>query len=177
MGVPIQTEEQFNARPISACYYFGRSHEGRLMAHASIWEGATKHGYSVCDNIYYFNGFMQFQEGRKYVSMYIPHYQRHPIEDVLVINGMSKIGFAPFGAGQKTFRAAEVSINSVMLMWEDNLFWAENWVHGVNCIKCKQGDEVETIEKWHNSGLFLAKCGLICLQNLWLHVCILLPLY
>jgi len=149
--IPLQSEEDFNSRPITACYYFGRSHEGRLKTHASIWEGATKYGYSVCDNMYYFNGFMNFQEGRKYVSMYIPHYQRHPIETVLSINGMAKIGFAPMGAGQKTFRAAEVSCNSVMLMWNDNLAWGYDWVNGVNCFKCNPGEEVELIETLINS--------------------------
>lgn len=148
--IPIQSKEEFNARPLSAAYYFGRSHEGRLAIHASIWNGATKYGYSVCDNIYYYNDFMHHERGKKYVSMNIPHYVRHPIETVLKINGAAKIGIVPFGAGIKTFRAAEVSSNSVMLMWEDNLSWAYEWKHGFNCIKCKQGEEVGTIEKWAN---------------------------
>lgn len=146
--IPVQSEAEFNARPISAAYYFGRSHEARLSLHASIWSGATKYGYSVCDNIYYFNGFMQNESGKKYVSLNIPHYQRHPIENLLTINGMAKIGIAPAGAGIKTFRACEVSCNSVMLLWEDSLSWAYPWVHGFNCLKCKPGEEVETIEKW-----------------------------
>lgn len=146
----VQSEAEFNSRPISACYYFGRSHESRLALHSDIWKGATKYGYSVCDNIYYFNGFMANEVGKKYVSMHIPHYQRHPIQDVLTINGMAKIGIVPFGAGQKTFRATEVSANSVMLMWEDDMAWSYEWVHGFNCLKCKPGEEVETIEKWAN---------------------------
>lgn len=146
--IPVQSEAKFNARPISAAYYFGRSHEGRLRLHSDIWRMATERGYSVCDNIYYFNGFMANEAGKKYVSMHIPHYQRHPIETVLEINGMAKIGIVPFGAGIKTFRASEVSANSVMLMWEDKLAWSYEWVHGVNCLKCKPGEEVETIEKW-----------------------------
>jgi len=151
LPIPIQSEKEFYERPISACYYFGRSHESRLKTHASIWDGATKYGYSVCDNIYYFNGFMQFETGKKYVSMHIPHYQRHPIESVLTINGLSKIGIVPMGAGQKTFRAAEVSCNSIMLMWNENLFWGVDWVDGFNCFKCNPGEEVELIEKLTNS--------------------------
>lgn len=146
--IPIQSEEKFNNRPLSCCYYFGRSHEGRLLLHSNIWKGATQYGYSVCDNLFYYNDFMHNERGKKYVSMNIPHYSRQPIQTVLAINGDAKIGVVPFGAGQKTFRAAEVSANSAMLMWEDDLAWASDWVHGVNCIKCKQGEEVETIEKW-----------------------------
>lgn len=144
--IPIQSEVEFNSRPITAAYYFGRSHEGRLRLHSDIWRGATEIGYSVCDNIYYFNGFMQNEIGRKYVSMHIPHYQRHPINELMIINGMSKIGIAPFGAGIKTFRHSEVSCNSVMITWENDLAWSYDWVHGVNCIKCKEGQEISTIE-------------------------------
>lgn len=152
--IPIQSEEAFNARPLSAAYYFGRSHEERLRLHARIWDMATHYGYSVADNIYYFTGFMENEKGKKYASMHIPHYYRHPIESILEINGLAKVGIAPFGAGRKTFRAAEVSANSVMLMWEDNMAWGAEWVGGFNCIKCRQGEEVEGIEFWTQKNLY-----------------------
>lgn len=154
----VQAEEYFNKRPINGCYYFGRSHESRLLLHASIWGGATKYGYSVCDNPYQMFGnpkenlgnFLENEKGKKYVSMHLPHWFRLPIELILGINEFSKISIAPHGAGIKTFRAAEISSNSVMLMWEDNLKWTYDWIHGFNCLKCKPGEEVETIEKWVN---------------------------
>lgn len=149
-GVPLQTKEEFNNRLISACYYWGRSHEDRLRLHGEIWQKASQYGYSVCDNLYYLNGFLGNEQGKKYVSLNIPHYQRHPIENLLQLNGMSKIGISVFGAGRKCFRHTEVSSNAVMLMWEDNLEWSYEWVHGFNCLKCKQGEEIETIEKWVN---------------------------
>lgn len=145
--IPIQTEEEFNARPLSAAYYFGRSNEKRLLAQSLIWKGATQYGYSVCDNIYYFDGFMKYESGKKYFSAHIPHYYRVQIENVLAINGLAKVGLVPHGAGIKTFRAAEVPCNSVMLMWDDNLAWGGGeWKPAVNCFKCKPGYEVETIE-------------------------------
>lgn len=146
--IPIQSEEEFNNRPLSACYYFGRSHEERLRLHSRIWDGATRHGYSVCDNIFYYNGFMQNESGKKYFSANIPHYHRHPIEQILTINGQAKIGLVPHGAGIKTFRATEVSANAVPLLWEDNLAWSYEWIHGVNCLRCVPGKEIETIEEW-----------------------------
>ena len=48
----------FDSRPISFFHFFGRSHEGRLKAHADTWYNAGKHGYSVCDNLYHFEKFM-----------------------------------------------------------------------------------------------------------------------
>ena len=49
------------------------------------------------------------------------------------------------GAGRKTFRHLESSINSTMLMWADEISWAYPWVGGDNCIKCNEGNEVEAI--------------------------------
>lgn len=149
-AIPIQSEEEFNNRPVSGFMYFGRSHEDRLRLHSDIWRNASKYGYSVCDNIYLFEGFMANESGKKYISVHVPHYERLPLENILYINGKSKIGVVPFGAGQKTFRAAEVSANAVMLMWEDDLAWQEDWTSGVNCLKCKPGMEVEAIEKYVN---------------------------
>lgn len=153
---PVQSEEEFNSRPVSASYYFGRSHENRLLLHSDIWKGAVRYGYSVCDNPYQMVGnpseglgnFLQNESGKKYISMHLPHWFRLPINFILQLTGTAKIGIAPHGAGIKTFRAAEVSCNSVMLLWEDDLAWSYPWVHGVNCLRCKPGEEVETIERW-----------------------------
>lgn len=154
--IPIQSEEDFNSRPVSAAYYFGRSHEGRLLLHSDIWKGAVKYGYSVCDNPYQMVGnpseglgnFLQNESGKKYISMHLPYWFRLPMNFILQLTGTAKIGIAPHGAGIKTFRASEVSCNSVMLLWEGDMEWSYPWVHGVNCLRCKQGEEVETIEKW-----------------------------
>ena len=148
---PLQTKEEFNNRIFHCVYFFGRSNEERLKLHARIWEGATKYGYSVGDNIYYMDGFVQNEKGKKYVSMHIPYYQRHPISYILNISQHAKFGIVPFGAGKKTFRHAEIPTNTIMLTWGDDLAWSADWVNGFNCIKCKIGEEVETIEKMFNS--------------------------
>lgn len=153
--IPVQSEAEFNSRPVSACYYFGRSHESRLLLHASIWEGASKYSYSVCDNPYQIWGipeqglgsFLQHERGKKYISMHTPHWFRLPMPTILQINGLAKIGVVPFGAGQKTFRHCEVAANSIPLMWRDELAWGAEWINGFNCFKCEPGEEVETIEK------------------------------
>lgn len=144
---PLQTREEFNNRLFHCVYFFGRSSEERLRLHARIWDGATKYGYSVGDNIYYMDGFVKNEQGKKYVSMHIPHYQRHPINSILNISQHAKFGIVPFGAGKKTFRHAEIPLNTIMLTWEEELAWSADWIDGFNCIKCKVGEEVETIEK------------------------------
>lgn len=147
----IQSKEEFNARPVSAFLYFGRSNEDRIILHSDIWKRATEYGYNVCDNPFWFNQFMEHEQGKKYVSIHIPHYARLELRDyILPLCGLSKISIVPFGAGLKTFRHSEITINSVMLTWEENLEWAFPWVSDFNCIKCRPGYEVLTIEKYIN---------------------------
>lgn len=146
--VNIQTRDEFNKRMIDAFYYWGRSHEQRLILHADIWKGATQHGYSVCDNFMFLQDFVLNEQGRKWCSFWMPHYKRIDISMIMSMNGLSKISIAPYGAGRKTFRHLESSVNSAMLCWEDNFAWAYPWVSGGNCIKCEIGKEVETIIEW-----------------------------
>jgi len=159
---PIQTEAEFNARPIDVFNFWGRSHEARVQLHGDIWKGASKYGYSVCDNIYFFNDFMANEQGRKWVSLWMPHYRRVEIQHILAINGMSKLSMSLPGAGIKCFRSTgEAPCNSVMVCKQDSLAWAYEWVHGENCIKFSRFDEIvetanvaltipEVYNKWVN---------------------------
>jgi len=139
------TKESFNKRVVSFFHYFGRSHEGRLRTHADTWLGASRYGYSVCDNLYHYEKFISEEKGVLAVSLWQPYYARVDMGIMLAILAQSKIGIALFGAGRKTFRHTEVSSNSVPLIWEDGLSWAYSWEHNVNCIKSNQGDEIDCI--------------------------------
>lgn len=134
---PLQSKEEFEARPISVFNYWGRSHEARLMFHGDIWRNAAQHGYAVCDNVYYFNQFMAEERNpNKWVTFNIPHYARIPIEQLLAINGLSKLSVSLPGAGVKCFRTTgESLVNSVMVMPKDNLAYSFPFVSGINCIK------------------------------------------
>jgi hypothetical protein len=66
------------------------------------------------------------------------------------VNGMAKISVSIAGAGKSCFRHVESCVNAAMLMWDEPLAWDEWWHHGGNCIKCKQGEEIETIIEWLN---------------------------
>jgi len=158
---PIQTEAEFNARPIDVFNFWGRSHEARVQLHGDIWKGASKYGYSVCDNIYFFNDFMANEQGRKWVSLWMPHYRRVGIQHILAINGMSKLSMSLPGAGIKCFRSTgEAIVNSVMVCKEDDLAWSYPFVHFENCIKFWEfGDEISAIEKaLQSSSLYDVYC-------------------
>lgn len=144
----FQTKKQFDARPIEAFFFWGRSHEDRLRVHGEFWTNASRGGYSVCDNIYFFNQFMAEEQGRKRAAFWMPHYGRVDIQEIFKINGLSKISLALWGAGRKTFRHMEASYNAAMLTWNDNLAWTFPWVDGFNCIMAHNGDEVATINRF-----------------------------
>lgn len=143
----IQSKEQFNQRPIGCFYFWGRSHEDRLRVHGEIWANASKYGYSVCDNVFFINHFLANEGGAKWVSLWMPHYSRIDIKEILAVNGYSKTSLALPGAGVKTFRNCESSINSAMVMWADHLAWTFPW-DKTNSIQCRKGNEVKTI---HNA--------------------------
>lgn len=147
---PAQTQEEFNARPVSVFHYWGRSSDSRLMAHAEFWRNAAKKGYSVCDNIYYFNAFIhdEINQPNKWVTMNIPHHSRVDIKYIMEINGVSKLSLSLPGAGVKCFRNCGESLcNSVMVMPDDNLAWSWPFINGENCIQFPIGDNVTGVDK------------------------------
>lgn len=141
----IQSKEQFNSRPISAYQYWGRSNEHRLRIHGEIWLHAYKKGFQVLDNIYYYNDYMHHEQGEKWVTLWIPHYQRIDISVLMQINNSSKLSLSWEGAGQKCFRHMEAPVNSVMVMHKNDLSWSFYWDE-TNCILVEHGKEIEGIE-------------------------------
>lgn len=144
-----QTKAEYNARPLSCFFYWGRSNEIRVQAHGDIWKGASRHGYSVCDNAFFLSEFVKNESGKKYASFWTPHYCRMDISNILAINGQSKLSLSLPGAGVKCFRSTgESPVNSVMVCLEDDLAWAYEWQHEVNCIKIQPNESiVDGIEK------------------------------
>lgn len=141
----VQTKDQFNARPIDSFFFWGRSHESRLRLHANIWLAASNKGFSVCDNINFFDKFVMEEDARKWVSMWMPHYGRTDIKEILGRQQFSKTSIALPGAGVKTFRHCESSLNSVMVKWADELAWSFPWDE-TNCILTSEWNEISDIE-------------------------------
>lgn len=143
---PIVSREEFEARPIQVFFSWGYSSEYRRQLHGKIWTEAHKYGYMVCDNLYYLNGFLQHEENpKKWVTTNVPHFNRHPMNEVLGVNGMAKISISHWGAGKKCFRNCEASLNAVMALPFDNYAWTFDWVHGGNCIKFYLENTVEQL--------------------------------
>jgi hypothetical protein len=109
----------------------------------------------VCDNLYYLNGFLEHEPNKnKWVTVNTPHYHRHPMQDILGVNGLSKISLSHFGAGMKCFRTSEASLNSLMAMPINNLAWSFDW-NDSNCILFQIGVEVPTLNiELHKENLY-----------------------
>lgn len=142
----VQDKATFDRRPISSFFFWGRSHEARLKLHSNIWMAASQKGFSVCDNINFFDDFIMKEDGDKWVSMWLPYYGRFDIKEILGRQEFSKTSIALPGAGIKTFRHCESSLNSVMVKWKDDLAWSYPWVHEQNCILTEEGKEIEDIQ-------------------------------
>ncbi len=143
--VPIQSKEDFDRRPLELMHCWGLSHEARKWLHGKIWWKSSRYGYAVCDNLSFFNQFMELENNpRKWLTLNTPHYARQPMSTIMFLNGLSKISVSLAGAGRSCFRHSESPVNSTMLMWEDDLAWHQNiWVHNENCIKCDEGTEIQ----------------------------------
>lgn len=130
---PAQSKREFNSRPIQVFFSWGHSHESRRVLHGNIFVNAAKKGYGVIDNFSYIDrGTKEYSD--IWVTINSPHYARISIEEVLEVNGKSKLSVSLPGAGIKCFRHSESPVNSVMVMREDNLAWSHQWIDGVNCI-------------------------------------------
>lgn len=146
----VQSREDFDKRIFEVFYSFGISHEYRKELHGAIWALSGKYGYTVLDNLYLLQQFIEKESNpRKWISAHIAWWSRQPIESITAINSLSKLGISPAGAGRCCFRHLEIPTVSPMLMWNDNTAWHQkDWIHGVNCIKCEQGTEIETAIEW-----------------------------
>lgn len=153
---PTQTRNEFYSRPLQVFSSWGLSNEDRKRLHGEIWQKSGSYGYVVCDNPFYLKGFIENENNtNKWATFWIPHYNRQPIETIVGLNGMAKISISLAGAGKVCFRHTEAPLNAVMLMQEDGIKWSYDWVHNVNCLKCEQGKEIETIvEALKNPNLF-----------------------
>jgi len=146
---PTQTKEEYYNRPINVFHYWGRSHEGRVKTHGDFWMESGNKSASICDNLYYINGFLNEEKNKnKWVSLNIPHYARVDLGHILSINGLSKMSLSMPGCGKKCFRHAEVSVNSVMMMESktvNEIAWSFPW-NGENCLVYYNDDPVAAID-------------------------------
>lgn len=154
----IESKEKFNSRPLELFYNWGLSNPMRPKLQGDIWHGMSKYGYALCDNLSHptFDNFLNYEKGRRWLSVNSQWHSRYKIADILKINGMSKLSVSLFGSGRKCFRNTEASVNSLMVMPEDNFAWTYEWVDGYNCIKFKSDDYVEELNRYSQEDHYIS---------------------
>jgi hypothetical protein len=150
----IETKEQFESRPIEVFYNWGLSNPSRPKLQGDIWHGMNKYGYALCDNLSTLGKFFEHEKGRKWVSVNTQWHSRFKVEDIININGLSKLSVSLFGSGRKCFRMTEASLNSVMVLPEDNFAAAYEWIDGFNCIKFQTDDWVQELNTYATSDIY-----------------------
>jgi hypothetical protein len=146
--IPMQTEEEFNSRPINVFQYWGRSNEERIRIHSEIWLHGYNKGFQPCDNLYYINQYLSQESGEKWISLWIPHWARIDTNNLMQINNMSKLSLSWMGSGFKCFRTGEAPTCSIMVMHSKakEYAWSWDW-NETNCILVEPNDEINGIEK------------------------------
>lgn len=132
---PVQSEDEFNARPIEVFFSWGFSHPSRPRMHAQIFHAMTTHSIGVISELNQFEHYFRSPCARTWASVFTPWYARSPIERVIWFQQRSKISVSLPGAGKKCFRHAEAPVATIMALQDDYLAWSYPWIDGSNCIR------------------------------------------
>lgn len=139
---PVQTKEQFDARPVEVFYSWGYSHPDRRRLHGEIFTKSDSKGIHIIDH---WDQGDHFEGKHNWITIHAPHYARKPMNIIMDRQRCSKVTVSMPGAGNTCFRHSEAPVNSIMALQNDNLSWAYEWMHAVNCIRLTVGQEFEDL--------------------------------
>lgn len=108
-------KDDFLKRPLEVSYNFGRSHEGRMWLHGVIFQMAGTFGFDVISDFSHLDKALK-ENGRKWLSVHVPHYARIDVREVQQINRKALVTLVMPGAGVKTFRTSECAGDGIMAM-------------------------------------------------------------
>jgi hypothetical protein len=124
----INTEEEYNKRPIDIFFNWGWSNQSRQALHAAFYNLSDELDYSIISNHLHLVEEKKEKPNRLLIySCYTPHHARLNMHNLLSLQQISKISVSLNGCGVKCFRHSESSINSLMALQQNNLKWTYNW--------------------------------------------------
>lgn len=144
---PIDTPDQFAARPIDIFMSWGYSNESRPKLMGELLRQAGKFCAHFCLTDEDLSRALHEKRERIFALLYTPHYRRIPLTELLFWQQRSKISISMFGAGKKCFRCAEASYNCVMAQQAPQLVeWSYRWAREVNCIALDATSEEHSVD-------------------------------
>ena len=132
---PVDTPEQYHARPIDIFFSWGYSNESRpkLMGELLRQAGSFHAHWALTEE----DLDRALAEGREriFALLFTPHYRRIHIKKLMEWQQKSKLAISMNGAGRKCFRDAEASYNCAMAREAPGLVeWSYPWKDSQNCI-------------------------------------------
>ncbi len=121
------TKEDFLKRPIEVEFDWGRSHEGRMYLHGSIFENAGGLSYDVVSEFCHLEHVLRGGSKRVWLSVHTPWFARLDVRQLQGIVRRSMITVVLPGAGSKTFRQGERCSDAIMAMPKHELASAYPW--------------------------------------------------
>lgn len=147
----IDTPEEFNARPIDIFYCWGYSNESRPKLMGELLKQAGRFSAHFCLTPEDIARALEEKRQRIFALLFVPHYRRIPITEILWWQDRTKVSISMFGAGRKCFRNAESSYNCVMAQQAPgSVEWSYPWTqeNSVRLAECNEVQAVEDLFYW-----------------------------
>lgn len=165
----IDTFDQFNSRPIDILMVWGLSNPSRPILHGELLKQSALNGQHLVSSIDHVSTCLQRGDKRMVVLLHIPDFARVPIEQILMLQSLSKITVSLNGAGVCCFRDTESSYNSVLARQENNKQWTYPWIERINAIGLPNKKNGLIDEAWSYSRLMGHLEDREGLYNIYLH--------
>ncbi len=144
--MPMQSEDEFNKRPLEVFYNWGHSNPMRPTLMSEIY-AAMNNGIGVISEASQFEPFIRdHPHARTFMAVHAPWYSRVPISDLLYFQRRAKLSVALPGCGIKCFRHSESPCESIMALPDDKLAWGIPWTQGDNCIRLRPDHLFEDLD-------------------------------
>lgn len=119
----IDTEEEFNARPIEVLFIFGQSHPNRMQFVSSVINFSSINHWNICTD----PSDLAYTPGKKVAMFHRGWWNRLSQGEMYDLQSKAKITVSMPGYGIKCFRDAEAPVNSVMAMMETDIVRMIDW--------------------------------------------------
>jgi hypothetical protein len=144
--MPMQSEDEFNRRPLEVFNNWGFSNPMRPKLHGDVFH-AMNNGIGVISEASQYEGFIRdHPHARAWMTVFTPWHSRIPITDLLFYQRRAKLSVSLPGCGVKCFRHSESPCESIMALPEDRLDWGIPWTHGDNCIRLRPDHLFEDLD-------------------------------
>jgi len=119
----IDTEQEYNARPIEILFIFGQSHPQRMSFVSSVISFAQVYEWGICTD----PSDIEHIPGKKVAMFHRGHWNRLSQQEMYNLQSQAKITVSMPGYGVKCFRDAEAPVNSLLAIMKTDIVRMIDW--------------------------------------------------